>query len=266
MAVGALLAVGVAVFLFAWSNRGAEEASVADAVDRFRESGDNGDNGQDPAGNEGMVRPALGVYTYEGTGTEKLSLLDTTQEWGPRLPATVTGAGGGCWTYKVEYSTNHWQDWTYCPADVGLREAGGTSFQSFDFVAFTVDDLIVFRCDPLGDTIRLAAEPGESWEQSCDGSSEARGTHVTSAGTNTFVGIEAVEVGGDEVRAYHYVAERTLTGDQTGTETVDTWHAVRDGLPLETERTVRVESPSPIGQVVYTERGGYRLVSLVPER
>ncbi|MCZ7537048.1 MAG: hypothetical protein M5T61_14860 [Acidimicrobiia bacterium] len=201
-----------------------------------------------------------------GTGTEKLSLLDTTQEWGPRLPATVTGAGGGCWTYKVEYSTNHWQDWTYCPADVGLREAGGTSFQSFDFVAFTVDDLIVFRCDPLGDTIRLAAEPGESWEQSCDGSSEARGTHVTSAGTNTFVGIEAVEVGGDEVRATTTSRRGRSPATRPGPRRSTPGTRCETASPLETERTVRVESPSPIGQVVYTERGGYRLVSLVPER
>ena len=262
MAVGALLFIGGAFFAYAWSQRGAEEASVDDAVERFRErEGDDGETGE-----EGLLRPDSGVYTYAGTGKEKLSLLSTGQKWGPHLPVTVAGAPGGCWTYTVEYSTNHWQEWTYCPGEEGLEEDGGRSFQSFDFVAFTVDDLIVFHCEPRNRTIRLAADPGDSWKQSCDGASEERGTHTNSAGTTTFVGIETVDVGGDEVRAYHYLDEKTITGDQTGTERVDTWFAARDGLPLETERSVRVKSPSPIGDVVYSETGGYSLTSLVPER
>ena len=269
MAVGAVLLAGGAFFAVAWSKRGAEEASVDEAVARFREDGGaDGDDGADDGdgGAQDLVRPGAGVYTYEGTGTEKLSLLSTGQEWGPNLPATVTHGEEGCWAFKIEYSTNHWQEWTYCLADDGLQEDGGRSFQSFDFVAFTVDDLQVFTCEPRGDTLRLDADAGDSFEQSCDGASEERGTHVNSAGSNTFVGKETVEVGGVEVDAYHYRSERSITGDQHGEEAFDTWYAADDGLPLKMERTVRVKSPSPLGEVVYKERGSFSLTSLEARR
>ena len=268
MAVGAVLLAGGAFFAVAWSKRGAEEASVDEAVARFREDGgaDGDDADANGGGEDALVRPDAGVYTYEGTGTEKLSLLSTGQEWGPNLPATVTHGEEGCWAFKIEYSTNHWQEWTYCLADDGLQEDGGRSFQSFDFVAFTVDDLQVFTCEPRGDTLRLDADAGDSFEQSCDGASEERGTHVNSAGSNTFVGKETVEVGGVEVDAYHYRSERSITGDQHGEEAFDTWYAADDGLPLKMERTVRVKSPSPLGEVVYKERGSFSLTSLEARR
>jgi len=264
MALGAVLAVGGALFAYAWSNRGAHEASVDSAVERFRASTPYG--GAVGATSGAFRRPAFGVYSYEGSGTEKLSLLSTAQGWGPRIPATVSAAAGGCWTSKVEYSTNHWQEWTYCPNGDVLEEAGGRSSQTFDFVAFEVGDLVVFTCSPRNEIVRVEAEPGDSFEQSCDGASDERGTHVTSAGTTTFVGTGTVRVDGDDVEAYHYRSELTLSGDQTGTEQFDTWYALRDGLPLMTTREVRVSSASPIGDVVYTEHGRFTLASLEPRR
>ena len=147
-----------------------------------------------------------------------------------------------------------------------LEEDGGRTFQSFDFVVSTIDDRNVFICDPPGEAIRVDAEPGSTWPQSCVGRSVGRSTEVTSSGTNTFVGIDTVEVAGRPTRAYRYLSERTLSGDQTGTEMSETWFRVPDGLPLSATRDVRVESPSPIGAVMYTEQGTYRLTSLVPQR
>lgn len=255
--LAAVLVAGGA-FAVAWSQRGAEEASVEEAV---RELDGRG-------GTEGsFLRPAGGVYVYEGTGTEQLSLLATGQQWGPQLPASVVAAkDSGCWVFKIEYSTNHRQWTTYCPQGRTLEEHGGRTFQSFDFVVSTIDDENRFVCEPPGDTIRVDAEPGATWSQSCRGRSEQRGTEVTSSGTNTFVGIETVDVDGRAVRAYRYHGERTLTGDQTGREVVETWYRVRDGLPLRVSRDVLVESPSPIGTVTYTEQGTYALTSLTPRR
>ena len=235
------------------------------AVERFRrQDGDGGTAGD--GGADVLLRPAAGVYTYEGTGVEKLSVLSTHLRWGPRLPATVVRKEGGCWNLRVEYSTKHWQSWTYCLGDAGLDEDGGSSFQSFDFVAFKVDDHIVFHCKPRNHTIKVEADPGDSWKSSCSGASEQRGTHVTSSGTDTFLGVENVEVGDESVRAYHYLSERTMSGDQSGTEHTDTWFALSDGMPVKTERVVKAKSPSPIGDVTYTERGTYTLTSLRPRR
>jgi hypothetical protein len=203
---------------------------------------------------------------YSGEGTETLSVLDTTQHWGPRLPAVVERDGARCWTFTIEYNTHHEQSTTYCPNGDVLEEAGGSTVQSFDFVVTTVEDRTTFVCSPRGETIRVTAEPGATWRQSCDGTSEQQDTHVTSAGTDTFLRVETVEVDGERVRAFHYRATRTLSGDQTGEEVVDTWYRVRDGLPVRVERHTRVDSPSPVGTVTYVEEGTYRLTSLEPRR
>ncbi len=254
----AVVVVAAGAFAIAWSTRGAEEASVEEAVHEL-----DGTGGTD----SGFLRPAGGVYVYEGSGTEQLSLLATGQQWGPQLPASVVPAKDRkCWVFKIEYSTNHRQWTTYCPRGRVLEEQGGRTFQSFDFVVSQVEDDNRFVCEPPGDAIRVDAAPGATWSQSCRGRSEQRGTEVTSSGTNTFVGIETVDVDGRSVRAYRYHGERTLTGDQTGREAVETWYRVRDGLPLRVTRDVVVESPSPIGTVTYTEQGTYSLTSLTPRR
>jgi hypothetical protein len=258
--IGAVVLValgGAGAFVVAWNGRGAEEASVDDALRRFREGDDRG--------GAGTLRPAAGVYTYAGSGSERLSVLGTSQRWGATLPATVTH-DDGCWRLRVDFSTNHWQDWHYCPDGPVLREAGGTTSQRFDFVAFTADDVNVFTCEPPNDVVRVDAAPGESWPQRCDGRSTSRGTTAVSSGTTTFVGVDDVEIGGEPVAAYRYRAHRTLTGDQSGTDESETWFAVRDGMPLRQTRSVHVESPSPLGTVTYTEEGTFTLTSLAPQR
>jgi hypothetical protein len=251
------VAGGATAFAVAWRDRGAKEASVEDALARFRAGGESG--------GAAALRPAAGVYTYGGSGRERLSVLGTSQRWGASLPATVTH-DGECWRLRVDFSTNHWQDWRYCPDRGVLREAGGTTSQRFDFVAFTADDVNVFTCEPPNDVVRGDAEPGDSWAQRCEGRSTTRGTHAVSSGTTTFVGIEEIDVGGERVPAFRYRAERTLSGDQAGTDTSETWFSLRDGMVLRQTRSVHVESPSPLGTVTYTEDGSFTLTSLTPRR
>jgi hypothetical protein len=255
-------AVGAAFFLRAWNERGADEASVDRSVEGFRED-------QAGDGSVGLLRPAAGVYTYAAQGTEQLSLLGTTQAWGDQVPATVTiveGPAGteGCWTIRFEFSTNHTQATTYCADERVLEEVTGSTSQTFDFVATQVTDVTEFRCDPPGQLVKLDAEPGESWEQSCQGTSPERGTTVTSAGTNTFLGVEPVEVGDEAVDALHYRVDRTLSGDQDGIESTEYWFDPRTALPLQAVRAITVASPSPLGDITYTEEGRYRLTSLTP--
>jgi hypothetical protein len=257
IAIVTVLLVGVITFAIVWSGRGAEEASVDEAVESLDDDG---------AHSTRFLQPATGVYVYEGDGTESLSVLDTTQQWGPQLPATVERDRRGCWTFTIEYNTHHRQATTYCARGDVLEEIGGSTFQSFDFVVTTVDDHNVFECEPPGETIRVTAEPGTRWRQSCRGRSRQRGTTVTAAGTNFYVGTETVRVGREVVDAYHYRAERTLSGDQSGTDRFETWYRVLDGLPVRYERDTSVESSSPIGAVTYTEHGRYTLSSLTPRR
>lgn len=256
VAVVALLGGGVL-----WSRRGAQEASLDQATQRFRQ-------GQPATAPEvRLLSPTPGVYRYSGSGTERLSVLQTQQSWGPQLPATITaGPSPGCWTFRIDYSTNHWEARTYCADNGVLRETAGTMWQRFDFVAFKADDTIEFACDPPNDTIRLAASPGDTWSQSCVGRSPARGTTVTTAGSTTFIGREEVEVGEATVPALRYRSARTLTGDQQGSETTDYLFSATTGQVLRFQREVRVDSPSPIGSVTYAESGTYQLDDSTPVR
>jgi hypothetical protein len=254
-----VLVGGGIVFALAWSERGAREASVGEAVRKFRSDGSEPSDGE-------FLAPAAGVYTYEGEGTEQLSVLDTTQHWGARVPATVTRDPAGCWTIELEFSTNHRQEITFCPEGDTLEEAGGSTFQSFDFVAFTVDDTTVFTCTPRPVAVDTNAEPGDAWPAACEGKSTTQDTEVRSAGTNTFVGDETLTIGGEEISALHYRQERTLTGDQAGNDVVHYWYDATDGMLLRIAKDVRVESPSPIGTVTYTEVGTITLTSKAPQR
>lgn len=245
-----------AVFSIAWSRRGAEEVKVEEAIEDYRA------RGSDDAGASGFLLPPAGVYAYAAAGTEHLSFLDSRQEWGATVPATVTHRSG-CWTLRIAYSSHHWQEWDFCPNGTRLEETGGRTFQSFDFVAFTESVTVELTCSPPRITIDTEAEPGDAWEQSCSGASED-GTRTVSSGTNTFLGVEDVRVGDELVETYRYRAERTISGDQDGQERFETWYSTRDGMLVKGTRSVEVRSPSPIGDVTYTEEGSFALSDLTP--
>lgn len=261
LVLGVLAAAGAVVLAVLWANRGPEEASQTELVERYRAEAGSDEPSQ-------FLRPATGVYTYEATGTEALSILGTTQRWGPTMPASVTRQDDGCWTLRLEFSTLHWSENRFCPDSEPdrLLGPGSRSYQAFDFGAATIGETSVFTCDPPSEVIRVDAEPGESWPVSCTGTSESGTTSVTSAGTNTFLGIEELTVGRRRIAALHYREERTLSGSQNGTGTTDNWYSVTDGMLVRSTRTNQVTSPSPIGDVVFTEEGEFTLTSLQPTR
>jgi len=258
LSIVVVVLVGVAVpFAVAWSHRGAKEASIQHAIDAFRKS--------HGASTVGFLRPASGVYTFVGTGTEKLSLLATTQHWGPQIPVTVTEDTNSCWTFRVDYSTHHWQSTQYCAKGRVLQESGEATYQAFDFVAFKASDTNTVVCSPPIDRIRVDAKPGAQWHVACDGRSKSLGTKFHAQGTDTFIGVEKLQIGSELVPVYHYYVDRTLSGSQSGFERYDMWYSVLDGLPVKTDRHVDVKSPSPIGTVTYMENGTYSLTLLTPK-
>jgi hypothetical protein len=257
MALGAVVLAGVAVFAYLWTTRGAREVTVAEQIERYRREAGSTEPSE-------FLRPATGVYVYEASGTERLSVLDTTQRWGPTMPASVTRQDDGCWTLRLDFSTNHWSETRYCPAGEELATPGNRGYQGFDLGAAVIGETSVFTCDPPVDVIRVRAEPGDAWPASCTGGSESGTTAVTSAGTNTFVGVEELVIGGTPIAALHYREERTLSGSQKGTGTTENWYSVTDGMLLRSTRTNAVTSPSPIGDVSYDEEGVFTLTSLRP--
>lgn len=256
-AVAVLLVGGVVFTVVIWRNRGADEASTGDVLDRFRrESGGTEQHAE-------LLQPAPGVYTYDAEGEEGLSLLDTRQAWGPTMPATVTRGEDGCWSLRVEYSTLHWREFDFCADGRVLEEVGGTIYQGFDF-GVVVGETTEFTCDPPVPVIRLDAHEDDSWDARCGGESVGQKTTVVSEGTNTFVGREQLEVDGEPVDALRYRQVRTLSGAQSGDEETEYWYAERDGMVLRSTHRATVVSPSPLGDVTFNASGSFHLTSLEP--
>jgi hypothetical protein len=256
--VGVLL-VASGVGLVLWRRSGAHEASTGDAERRFAQSSST------QARAPSVLRPPAGVYLFRGSGTEHLSLPPKSQHQGTRMPATVTHRADGCWIFRIDYNTAHWQTWIYCPRNGGLVELGGQTFERWDFVVTKYDSTSTFACAPPSVTIRATMHAGDAWRQSCTGTSSGTKGVATTSGPYTFVGRENVDVGKTAVAAYHFHQVRTVSGSQTGTQDTELWFAVNDGLPLRNERNVTIRTDTAIGTSTYTEHGSFELTSPKPQ-
>lgn len=262
VAVAALLILGgVGWVVISFADRGPEPASVDVALSRFRSSSPS----TMPAV---TLRPEAGVYEYVGSGVERLSFLGTTQAQGPTLPATVTHVSSDCWKFEIEYNSFHRQSWRWCLLDGVLVERASQTIQQFDFGVLKVDEESTFSCDPDNVVLDPTAIEDDEWPQRCVGHSSTTNSDVIVAGTLVYVGIDTVTVGNENLTAFRYRSNLTLTGDQTGSERVDMWFSTDNGLPVRNERTIRVVSPAPppLNNVVYTEEGDWKLSRLTPER
>jgi hypothetical protein len=113
----------------------------------------------------------------------------------------------------------------------------------------------------------LRAKAGTRWPIRCEGRSRTTKGRFRQRGTATFVGRDTVTVGGAAVLAVHTRERMQLSGDQTGKVDVDIWFDAVSGLPLRETHSIRVVSPAPppLGNVTYTEEGGWQLRSTTPQ-
>ena len=253
--VFALVVAGVG-FVVVWNRDKARPVKVSDAIKKFH-------GVTTTSGAVSDTRPQVGVYEYRGSGSDHISAPPKTQRQGPEIPGTVTLRRDGCWVVRFDYNTSHWQTWEYCARGGQLLEMGGQSFQRWDFVAFKVDTTTTFTCDPPSIAIKATMKVGDSWTQSCSGTSTSIKGKATSSGRYTFLGAEQLDVGGRVVDTYHFRQLRTLSGGQTGTQESEFWFA-HNGLPIKNTRDTSVDSSSIIGTVTYTEKAEFALVSLTP--
>lgn len=257
----AVVVVGVGVFVVFWNRETARPVKVSEAIKKYHSSTTGGVT--TTTGAAASARPQAGVYEYTGSGTDHISTPSKTQEEGPQIPATVTLGSDGCWVFRVDYNSSHWQTWNYCSRDGQLVEMGGQSYQHWDFVAFNVDTTTTFTCDPPSITIKATMKVGDSWNQSCSGTSTSISGEAVSSGRYTYLGAEKLDVGGRSVATYHFRQQRTLSGSQTGSQESELWFA-HNGLPIKNERKISVDSSSIIGTITYTENATFSLASLIP--
>lgn len=252
-----VVVIGIVALL--WTRQSAHPVSVDEARRRMGPS--TSSRGETTSTPDDVLRqPAVGVYMYKGSGTDMIHTPSKSQPEGPDMPVTVTSKGEGCWEFRIDYSSNHWQSWDYCARDANLSEQGGQTYQKWDFVVFANESTTTFVCD-ASIAIRAGQRPGEQWTQTCHDRDDASSV---SSGPYRYVGREVLRIGDSDVPAHRYHRERTMRGDQSGSERSDVWFAVDTGLPLRNERSIDVSSNTVIGDVRYTEEASFEATSVHP--
>jgi hypothetical protein len=243
-----------------WGANPPDQATVEEARERFSP-------GSSTPSTQVVDRapPPQGIYRFVGSGTEDTSFPPVEELQGPEMPVTITWTDPGCFTQRIDYNTNHWQEWHLCLTDDALTEHGGSTFQRRDYTVIQVDSRSTFVCDPPAVVLRWDAAAGDRTEASCVGTTDVLDGSTTSAGTNTLVGQEDVRVGDEVVPAHHVRGERTLRGDQqSGEESWDTWFAVDTGMIVRSRRAVSVRTDTPFATVDYDETSEWTLQDLRP--
>jgi hypothetical protein len=264
VAIGSLGVAVIAAGLYLTLRDNARPVTVDEARSRTTSTAAGDDTG-DAGGVDGPARPAAGVYLYEGSGSESLSTPPLSQSQGPEMPATVEHHDGGCWSLRIDLSSNHWQRWDYCPDGADLVEMGGESWQRWMIGTTAITNLSTFECDEGSVVLPARRAPDQSWDARCTGTNEAVEGTTVSQGPYRFIGDELVEVDGRDVPSLHFAQERTMSGSQRGQERAEVWLDAETGLLLRLEREVDVRSDTPIGESTYTESASFRLISLDPQ-
>lgn len=252
--IAILLFVTITVVVVVFTRGGARSVSLDEARNRLDASTTIA------APPQRSLVPTAGIYAYTGSGTDTLDKPPKTQEQGPTMPVTVTTRTEGCWEFRIDYSSNHWQSWIYCPRDDSLHEEGGTTYQKWEFGPISNESTTTFDCT---EAVVISADqrPDDVWTQTCH---DAADTDTTSTGPYRYIGEEQLEIGGTGVPALHYRRDRTMSGGQVGTEHTDVWFHADSGLPLRNVRELEVKTSTIIGDVRYTETGSFEATSLRP--
>lgn len=241
LAAVALVAYGVRSILF---DDESEPVSAGEAA-----------GGLELAGGEarrvnGAPVPPSGAYEYATEGEERLEAFVSATHAYPEL-TTITVSRGGCGVLMRWIPLEQRQsEWDLCPG----RERWGLAslFEIHEF--FGQRDERTYEC-----VDGVAFQPAGRWSYRCGFESR------TDVFEGRVLGTETVMVGGRRVRTLHVLETDSLSGEEEGSGSVETWYR-RDGLLVRRVATTRDRTPVPGGTGTYSERYELRLVSLRPLR
>jgi len=202
--------------------------------------------------------PAEGVYTYKTKGGESISMFGAHHTYPDETHATVRHLGGCQWKNTNEVLKEHTDERVLC------SKAGSFSqlSQSREITFFGQTDGQTYVCAPPSLQAAVADRAGATWRGTCtsdDGSSADL--------KRTFVGLERMNVGGDEVEALHLRLDATMTGRAVGGAVENFWLVPGTGLPIRWERDIDTVANTAWGtKVRYRENATFVLESLEPQR
>ena len=254
MAVVAVVVIFVVVSVVLTLEGRARPVSVDQAVSHYH---------PDASADRG-VHPTPGVYDYRGSGTDRLTLPPLKQAEGPTLPGTVEVQANGCWSFRIDYSTNHWQSWTYCAASFWARRDRGIGLPALDHWSAArdqpLDTAVSIRIDErAGDCVHDQGVAGTMYRVL-----DADPRRIDQCRGDPLRGSASPLIARHKIASVHVEVEWRLSGPQVGIEHDDLWYDARSGLPLENRRSIHVRTTTPFGSSTYTENGQFVLESLHP--
>ena len=191
-----------------------------------------------------------GLYVYETTGFEHASALGgSTHDYPAETFLSIRSEGCGT-TYRWQSLEERWDEITIC--DDGSIDRF-TSYHEW----FGVQDLSVYVCDEMARFLPVGDET--SWSFSCVNEGV-----TTQDWVFEIIGLEMVDVGGEEVEALHVVASETVTGETVGGGVHHRWVLTDPLLVVKESVEIANTTDSPVGDVDYTEQYDQRLTSLTP--
>ena len=213
----------------------------------------------------GALRPRAGVYELNGEGEERIAFPPNSQADGATMPASVHYLAGGCWSFRIDYNVAHWEEYDFCPAGKALLQSGNRNGQTWDFGIAKVTNISTLTCQ--SGTVQLPedAQPGQVFRRECSGTSSAVAGPTVSSTTVTIVGRERLTIAGAPVSTVHEVQQTSLGGKQKGDVKEDWWLDSQTGLPVRVERHRSIDSPSPLGDINYSENGSWQMATLEPQ-
>jgi hypothetical protein len=255
IAAAALLAVAGTVGALLWfTSRPAKEVSLKQAESRLPSSQATGPLGR---------RPSPGVYQYRGSGTDRLTLPPKSQPEGPSMPGTVTLQGQDCWTFRIDYSTHHWQSWDFCSRGAELRETGGQLWQLWPLGPISLTNSTSIICTPEVPIVPAQPTAGQTWTGHCSATSSAVKGKMEASVVYRYLGPTTVAVNGENVPSEHLLITQNDRGAQKGTESYQMWLQTGSGLLLRLDQDIKVTTVTPLGTSTYTQKGTLSLASLV---
>jgi hypothetical protein len=250
-----ILVAGTAGALLWFTGNPAKQVTLHQAQSRLPSSPATGPLGR---------RPPPGVYQYRGSGTDRLTLPPKSQPEGPAMPGTVTLDGQNCWTFRIDYSTHHWQSWDFCRQGNQLLETGGHLWQLWPLGPISLTNSTSIVCTPEVPIVPAPVAAGATWTGHCSATSSAVKGTMEARAVYRYEGPTTVVVGGQKVAAEQVSITQTDQGSQNGTERYQMWIETRSGLPLRLDQDIDVTTATPLGTSRYTQTGTLSLTSLVP--
>ena len=208
-----------------------------------------------PAAAAPFVLPPDGVYRYQTTGGEQVSILGASHKYPSETYASVHRGSGCQWGMEFDVVQEHIDRRTQCSQSGSLLQLDQSRSVSF----FGVTQASDYTFTPAQLMVQVGEAAGSGRDSFCSGSMGTAKLRVTDLGHQT------VMIGGQTVDIVHVVVDGVLSGKARGKTHDDQLVDAKTGMIVSWSRWVDSYADTSFGtNVHYTEQASFVLESMIP--